>query len=89
MVELQAKYNVPNELGLHARVASRLVKTCSSFGSTIRFQSDTHDVNAKSVLDVLTLGAEQGAALNIVISGDDAEDAMQAIGQLFANNLGD
>jgi phosphocarrier protein HPr len=89
MVELQAKYIIPNELGLHARVASRLVKACSAFSSTIRFQSDTHDVNAKSVLDLLTLGAEQGAALTVNISGDDAEDALQAIDKLFVNNLGD
>ncbi len=90
MVELHAEYTVPNELGLHARVASRLVKTCAAFSSTIRFYSESHvEVNAKSVLDLLTLGAEKGAIVTISVTGDDAEAALQAIDALFLNNLGD
>jgi len=90
MPQVHNVFTIPNELGLHARVASRLVKLCAGFSSTIELQADdSRSANAKSVLDLLTLGAEQGHQITVNVSGADADEAMDAICQLFQNNLGD
>ncbi len=84
------QFVVPNPLGLHARAASKLVKVGVQFDSTIEVHGKNgQSANGKSVIDLLTLGAEQGHKLTIVINGNDAHDAMQAIDELFADNLGD
>ena len=90
MATLKHMFAIPNELGLHARVASRIVKLCLGFSSDIGLSTeDDRNANAKSVLDLLTLGAEQGHQVTITVSGEDADGAMNAIDELFQNNLGD
>lgn len=90
MADSEQMFTIPNELGLHARVASRMVKLCAGFSSSIGLTTeDGRNANAKSVLDLLTLGAEQGHQITVSVSGDDAQDAMSAINELFQNNLGD
>lgn len=90
MAETEQVFTIPNELGLHARVASRMVKLCAGFVSTIGLSTeDGRNANAKSVLDLLTLGAEQGHEVTVRVAGEDAHDAMAAISELFQNNLGD
>ncbi len=83
---------VPNELGLHARAATRLTQVASQFEANVHIRlagEDNPAANAKSVLDLLTLGAARGSRLNVIISGADAAAADQAIAELFENNLGD
>ncbi len=86
---ISKSFVVPNELGLHARAASRLAKLTGRFRAAVHIHNDRDRVNGKSVLEVMTLGAEQGHALHFTVAGADAHQAMQAITGLFANNLGD
>lgn len=62
---------VPFEEGLHARPASELVKVCQSAKSDIKILKGTTEVNPKSILGILTLGAGHNDALAINISGED------------------
>ena len=52
---------VQHKVGLHARPASVFVQTASKFSSTITVSCEDRRANAKSILNVLTLGAHQGA----------------------------
>ena len=86
----QATVRVKNRLGLHLRPASKLVKLASSFAECeISIQKDDQQVNAKSVMGVIMLAAEQGSELYIEIIGTDAAEALAQITQLIEEGFGE
>jgi phosphotransferase system HPr (HPr) family protein len=80
---------VRNPQGLHARPADALVKTALRFVSRIELVKDSERVDGKSILSILTLAAEEGTKLSIEATGDDAEEAVEALAGLFARNFAD
>ena len=80
---------VINKLGLHARAAALLVKQCAGFESEITLSSGARAVNAKSIMGVMMLAAAQGARLELVVDGADAEQAATAVTALFENFFGE
>jgi phosphotransferase system HPr (HPr) family protein len=80
---------VSNRLGLHARAAAQLVKLASSFKSEIKLSRDDGriSVNAKSILNVLTLAAVNGTTLQITADGEDEVATVEAIAELFARRF--
>ena len=85
----QQQVTITNKLGLHARAAAKLVHTASVFQSTIFVGTDHEEVNAKSILGILTLAATKGTPLNVRAEGVDEEDAVKAIVELFADKFGE
>ncbi len=79
---------VEHPVGLHARPAALFVQTAKKFKSDIRVKHGDKEANAKSILGVLTLGANQGAVVTIRAEGEDAEEALAAIKKLFDDNFG-
>jgi len=79
---------VANKLGLHARAAAKLVALASNFASEISLQKGTRKINGKSIMGVMMLAASQHTIVNIVVTGEDEQQAMTAIENLF-NNLFD
>jgi len=80
---------VQHKVGLHARPASVFVQTASKFSSTITVSCEDRRANAKSILNVLTLGAHQGAEITIAAEGEDAEEALSTLVGLVENNFGE
>ena len=78
-----------NRLGLHARAATRLVNCASEFDSRITIKKGTRSINGKSIMGVLTLAASPGTELAIEASGDDEEQAIEAISRLILNRFGE
>lgn len=78
---------VTNEVGLHARPASAFVQTANKFLCDISVLCGERTANAKSILTILTLGANKGAEIKIVAEGDDAEEALAALEKLVKNNF--
>ena len=74
-----------NKLGLHARAAAKLVALASNFQSEIFFEKEGKKVNGKSIMGVMMLAANQHAVVTVIISGDDEEEAMTSIENLFNN----
>ncbi len=71
-----------NKVGLHARPAARFVQTAARFQAEIRVRNltrGTAPVNAKAILSVLTLGAEQGHQIEVEATGPDADAALKAL----------
>jgi phosphocarrier protein len=81
------KVIVKNESGLHARPASTLVKTASKFKSDFFIKMYGYKVNGKSILGVMTLAAESGAEMELVLDGPDEEQALRTISELFENRF--
>jgi len=78
---------VQHKVGLHARPAALFVQTAKKFKSDIVVRKDDREANAKSILSILTLGANQGAVLTLKATGEDEEMAVQALVELVKNNF--
>ncbi len=87
MVERAVK--IQNELGLHARAATKLVQLASKFPCDIAIAKDGHEVNGKSIMGVLMLVASKGTTVTIRAKGDRAQEAIDAIVQLIDDKFGE
>lgn len=76
-----------NKLGLHARAASKLVATASSFESKVLISRDEKLIDGKSIMAVLMLAATKGTELEIITDGHDEEEAAQALITLINNRF--
>lgn len=83
---------VVNKMGLHARPAAIFAKTAAQFQSTIRItnlDTDSVEVNAKSIVRVLTLDASLNAKVRITADGEDAQEAVDTLIALIDSGLGE
>lgn len=80
---------IRNELGMHARAASRLVDCANRYKSSVLVSSRDRTVNGKSIMGVLMLSAARGASIRIETSGSDAEAALQALCKLVEAGFGE
>lgn len=73
---------IRNSLGLHVRPASELAKLAQTFTCRIRLVAGRDDVDARSVMGLMTLGLEQGAKFELRAEGDDDAAAVAALSEL-------
>lgn len=83
----EKEIEVINRAGIHTRPAAMIVKTSAKFKSDIFLLRDGFSINAKSIIGVMTLAAEQGAKLLIRADGEDELEAIESIAELFANGF--
>ncbi len=88
-MEMRGTFEIVNKLGMHARAATKLVQTASRFRSQVQIEKDGHVANAKSVMGVLLLCGHQGSKITVLAEGEDAADAVEAIGALIADRFGE
>jgi phosphocarrier protein HPr len=82
-------FTLKNELGLHARAAAMLVNVSSKYKSKVFFERDGKEINGKSILGILTLACPKGCSITISAEGDDARDAVAALGKLIEDKFGE
>lgn len=87
--EVEAEFEIVNELGLHARAAAKLVRIAGGFRSRVEVAKDGQKADAKSIMGVLLLCGEKGARVRVRAVGDDADRAVEAIGALIADRFGE
>ena len=85
----EREVRIINKLGIHARPAAEIVKTAGKFKSNIIIVRDDLEVNAKSIMGVMMLAAENGATIVLRAIGDDAEAALDALTAVIANKFGE
>ncbi|BDU39851.1 fused PTS fructose transporter subunit IIA/HPr protein [Vibrio nigripulchritudo] len=85
-------FSIKNEHGLHARPGAMLVAEAKKFDATIKvtnLNGDGQSANAKSLMKVIALGVKRGHELKFIAQGEDAQQAIDAIGQAIASGLGE
>ena len=85
-------FTICNEHGLHARPSANLVNEVKKFTSKITVQNLTREsevVSAKSLMKIVALGVTQGHRLRFVAEGEDAKQAIEALGKAIADGLGE
>ena len=83
---------VSNKLGLHARPAMQFVDLANQFKSEIKVikgGEEPGEADGKSVMQMIILAATQGTPLKIEATGEDAEDAVTKLGELFDEKFGE
>ena len=80
---------IQNELGLHARAATKLVQLASKYPCEVTVTKDGHEVNGKSIMGVLMLVASKGTIVTIKATGDRASEAVAAIAALVDDKFGE
>jgi len=78
-----------NRSGLHARPAAVFVQNAGKFKSAITIKHQEKTINGKSILSVLAGGLSCGAAIELLVDGEDEQAAADALMQLFAAGLGE
>ncbi|EZH66793.1 MULTISPECIES: phosphocarrier protein HPr [Geomicrobium] len=86
---LEKTFTITADTGLHARPATQLVHKASQFSSEIEMEAKGKKVNLKSIMGVMSLGVGKGGEIKILISGNDEEEAMNAITATIHEGLGE
>jgi phosphotransferase system HPr (HPr) family protein len=74
-----AQVTLPENVDLHARPAANFVRTAMRFSAKVSVALGEREVDAKSLLSILALGAKRGSSLRLRASGDDAAAAIEAL----------
>jgi len=89
---LSEEYVIRNEHGLHARPGTMLVNTIKQFNSEItvtNLDGSGKPANGRSLMKVVALGVKKGHRLRFTAQGEDARQALDAIGEAIASGLGE
>lgn len=80
---------IKNETGVHARPASVLTQLATSFVSDIKFVREGVYYDAKSIINVLSMGLKFDEKVTLEVDGIDETDAIKAIVELIDNHFGE
>jgi phosphotransferase system HPr (HPr) family protein len=85
MVLVKKKLTVKNKQGLHARPAALFVQVANKFDARITVRSGQEEVNGKSIMGILMLGAEKDSQIIIEADGADANLALAELEKIIAS----
>lgn len=86
---IRHQITIQNKLGLHTRAAAKLVDTAKRFASRIELIHHERVVDCKSIMGVITLGAQKDNVLDLIITGEDEKEALAAITKLINDKFGE
>jgi phosphocarrier protein len=89
MNESSARFKIINQLGLHARAATKLVQLASKYPCDVEVARDDQSANGKSVMGVLLLCGSKGTVIEVRAKGERADECVEAIGALIADRFGE
>ena len=87
MAKIQKEFTITNKQGLHARPAALFVQIAEKYESEITVIKDQEQVNGKSIMGLLMLGAHYQSKVLIIIDGPDSQGAMSDIERFFDSNI--
>ena len=76
---LRTNFVVNDPAGLHAQSAALICSTISEFECDVTLHSRGTSCNARSVFEIIALGAEQGTSVSVLCEGADASECIQAL----------
>ena len=89
MADAERTLQIMNELGMHARAATKFVQLAAKFPCEVQVAKDGHEVNGKSIMGVLMLFASKGSTITIKARGDRADEAVAALAHLVQDKFGE
>ena len=83
---VQAELTITNEQGIHLGPANKIANLADRYDCQIHFKTDYMDVNAKSIMGMMSMNFENGSELTIVADGADEEAAVNALSEYLTKN---
>ena len=74
------------DTGLEARPVAQLVQLASQFECEIHVEVEQKEVNAKSIMGMMTLGLDTGEEIIISTDGEDEKEAMEKMEEDLSHN---
>ena len=84
---VEKKVCITNEIGLHARAASKFLSEAVKYNSNVEFIKDNKTYSAKSIISILSLSAHKGCELILRCDGEDEQSALEKLSELIENGL--
>ncbi|MCG8430758.1 MAG: HPr family phosphocarrier protein [Candidatus Omnitrophica bacterium] len=85
MALVRKKMIIKNKQGLHARPAALFVQIANKFDARVTIKRGQEEVNGKSIMGILMLGAEKGSSIVIEADGNDAHLAMVELERIITD----
>jgi phosphotransferase system HPr (HPr) family protein len=79
---------VQNKHGIHARVALKVVEHCNTTSSHITVTKGNGKADGCSMIELLMLGAGNGAQINVAIDGGDEKKSLEKLEEIFSGGSG-
>lgn len=91
MSELRKQLTVVNQRGLHARASAKFVGAVAELpeGCSVRVAKGDHNAAGGSILGLMMLGAAKGDTVELIVSGDGADDAMATLSAMIEDGFGE
>lgn len=74
---------IKNEQGVHARPATLIARLAKKYKSTLKIKRKDEEIDAKNVLRIMTLGAEQGEKFMLIADGEDENELLENLKNLI------
>lgn len=84
-----ATIQIVNKLGMHARASAKFVTLAAQFKSDVTLGRNGQNANGKSIMGIMMLAAGKGSQVDLIVNGEDEEQAMQALVELIDNRFGE
>lgn len=91
MTEMEAMRNltVKNKLGIHARAAAKIVELARSHQSSLSLARDGKEADGSNIISILTLACPRGTQIQAKAVGEDCEELMSKLSELFDKRFGE
>lgn len=84
MIEVVLAVTLPAGVALHARPAADLVRAASKLQAQVTVAANGKRANARSILEILRLGATGGSELTLSAAGPGADHAARTLAEVIA-----
>ncbi|KAB2492348.1 HPr family phosphocarrier protein [Priestia endophytica] len=82
---VEREIDIRLKTGLQARPAALFVQEANRFKSDVFLEKEGRKINAKSIMGLMSLALNSGAVVNLIASGDDEEEAVEALANFVQN----
>ncbi|MEI8011744.1 MAG: HPr family phosphocarrier protein [Candidatus Omnitrophota bacterium] len=79
MPTVEKTITIKSKQGLHARPAAMFVQLANKYVSNVTIRKGGEEVNGKSIMGLLMIGADYGSELILIADGDDAEKMLEEL----------
>lgn len=85
--EYSRKLIIENSLGFHVRPVQRFSELARAFKGNVQVEIEGDSADGKSVMGLMSLGAQSGSEMNLITSGIDAEQALELLSYVVSENF--
>ena len=89
MPPLTRELLIINKRGLHARASAKFVQTVDAFDADVTVSREGTTVGGTSIMGLMMLAASPGCTVMVTASGNQAQEALDALDKLIADKFGE